>query len=335
MPQITLPDGSAKQIESGATPLDVAQSISGRLAQAALVAELDGQLVDLSTPITADAKLRILTERDPEALEVYRHSAAHLLAAATLELYPDVKLGVGPPIDNGFYYDMQREQPFTPEDLEKIEAKMQEIVDRDLPNRRVWMNRDEALALYRAQGELMKCELIADKTEQDAETVSIYKTGDQFNDFCRGPHIPSMGRIQAFKLLSVSGSYWKGNEKNQRLQRIYGTAFFSKKDLNKHLMQIEEAKKRDHRKLGRDSTCSRSRTPPDRGSSSGTRRAGSSARSSRTGCATSTSSAAMGWCSRRMSPSSTCGRRRGTRTSTPMTCSSRWRWTRLSISSSR
>ncbi len=252
MPQITLPDGSVKQVEPGATPLDIAESISGRLAKAAFVAELDGRLVDLTEPITADAKLRILTDRDPETLGVFRHSAAHLLAAATLELYPDVKLGVGPAIDNGFYYDMQREQPFTPDDLEKIEAKMQEIVDRDLPNRRVWMARDEALKLYRDQGELMKCELIADKTADDDERVSIYKTGDKFNDFCRGPHIPSMGRIKAFKLLSVSGSYWKGDEKNQRLQRIYGTAFYTPKDLAKHLNQIEEAKKRDHRKLGKE-----------------------------------------------------------------------------------
>jgi len=252
MPQITLPDGSVKQIESGATPLDIAESISPRLAQAALVAEVDGKLVDLSQPLTDDGSLRLLTERDPETLEVYRHSAAHLLAAATLELYPDVKLGVGPPIDNGFYYDMQREQPFTPDDLEKIEAKMQEIVDRDLPNRRVWMDRDEALKLYKEQGELMKCELISDKTGDDEERVSIYKTGDKFNDFCRGPHIPSMGRIKAFKLLSVSGSYWKGDEKGQRLQRIYGTAFFTPKDLKKYLTQIEEAKKRDHRKLGKE-----------------------------------------------------------------------------------
>ncbi len=252
MPQITLPDGSIKQVESGATPFDIAESISPRLAQAALVAELDGKLVDLSHPLTDDGSLRLLTERDPETLEVYRHSAAHLLAAATLELYPDVKLGVGPPIDNGFYYDMQREQPFTPDDLEKIEAKMQEIVDSDLPNRRIWMDRDEALQLYREQGELMKCELISDKTADDDERVSIYKTGDKFNDFCRGPHIPSMGRIKAFKLLSVSGSYWKGDEKGQRLQRIYGTAFFTPKDLKKYLTQIEEAKKRDHRKLGKE-----------------------------------------------------------------------------------
>ncbi|MCB1018973.1 MAG: TGS domain-containing protein, partial [Acidobacteria bacterium] len=160
MLNVTLPDGSVKQVESGATPLQIAESISPRLAKAALVAELDGKLVDLTEPITTDAKLRLLTEKDPEALEVFRHSSAHLLAAATLELYPDTKLGVGPPTDNGFFYDMQREQPFTPEDLEKIEAKMQELVDADLPNRRVWMDRDEALALYREQGDTMKCELI-------------------------------------------------------------------------------------------------------------------------------------------------------------------------------
>lgn len=250
MPNVTLPDGSVKQIEAGRTPLDVAESISPRLAKAALVAELNGELVDLAQPIEADASLRLLTDRDPEALEVYRHSAAHLLAAATLELYPDTKLGVGPPTENGFFYDMQREEPFTPEDLEKIEAKMQEIVEQDLPNRRVWMDRDEALKLYAEQGDSMKCELISEKT--DDPKVSIYKTGEKFNDFCRGPHIPSMGRIKAFKLLSVAGSYWKGDEKNQKLQRVYGTAFFSPKDLKKYLHQLEEAKKRDHRKLGRE-----------------------------------------------------------------------------------
>ncbi len=250
MPNVTLPDGSVKQVESGATPLEIAESISPRLAKAALVAELDGALVDLTQPITADASLRLLTERDPEALEVFRHSSAHLLAAATLELYPETKLGVGPPTDSGFFYDMQREQPFTPEDLEKIEAKMQELVDQDLPNRRVWMDRDEALKLYQQQGDTMKCELISEKT--DDPKVSIYKTGEQFNDFCRGPHIPSMGRVKAFKLLSVAGSYWKGDENNQRLQRVYGTSFYSKKDLKAYLTQLEEAKKRDHRKLGKE-----------------------------------------------------------------------------------
>ena len=173
-----------------------------------------------------------------------------MLAAATLELYPETKLGIGPPIDNGFFYDMQREQAFTPDDLEKIEARMQEIVDRDLPNRRVWMDRDEALKLYQEQGDLMKCELISEKT--DDPKVSIYKTGESFNDFCRGPHIPSMGRIKAFKLMSVAGAYWKGDEKNAKLQRIYGTAFYDKKGLKKYLNQLEEAKKRDHRKLGKE-----------------------------------------------------------------------------------
>ncbi len=249
MLEVTLPDGRVKEVEAGTTPLQIAESISPGLARVALVAELDGTLVDLTEPITANTTLRLLTERDPEALQVYRHSSAHLLAVATLELYPETKLGVGPPTDTGFFYDMQREQPFTPEDLEKIEKKMQEIVDRDLPNRRVWMDRDEALKLYEEQGDTMKCELITEKT--DDPKVSIYKTGDKFNDFCRGPHIPSMGRVKAFKLLSVAGSYWKGDEKNQRLQRVYGTSFFSKKDLKKYLNQLEEAKKRDHRKLGK------------------------------------------------------------------------------------
>lgn len=249
MLEVTLPDGSVKEVEAGTTPLQIAESISPGLARAAVVAELDGMLVDLAEPIAANAKLRLLTERDPEALTVFRHSSAHLLAAATLELYPDTKLGIGPPIDTGFFYDMQREQPFTPDDLEKIEKKMQELVDSDLPNHRVWMDRDEALKLYQEQGDTMKCELITEKT--DDPKVSIYKTGDKFNDFCRGPHIPSMGRVKAFKLLSVAGSYWKGDEKNQRLQRIYGTSFFSKKDLKKYLNQLEEAKKRDHRKLGK------------------------------------------------------------------------------------
>jgi threonyl-tRNA synthetase len=250
MLEVTLPDGSVKEVEAGTTPLQIAESISPGLARIAVVAELDGTLVDLTEPIAANAKLRLLTERDPEALKVFRHSSAHLLAAATLELYPDTKLGIGPPTETGFFYDMEREQPFTPDDLEKIEKKMQELVDIDLPNRRVWMDRDEALKLYEEQGETMKCQLITEKT--DDPKVSIYKTGDKFNDFCRGPHIPSMGRVKAFKLLSVAGSYWKGNEKNQRLQRIYGTSFYSKKDLKKYLNQLEEAKKRDHRKLGKE-----------------------------------------------------------------------------------
>jgi threonyl-tRNA synthetase len=248
--QITLPDGSTKEVAAGTTALEIAQSVSPRLAKDALVAEVDGKLVDLDEKIDHDAKVRLLTDRDPEALAVYRHSSAHLLAAAVLELYPNTSLGIGPPIDTGFFYDFKRDEPFTPEDLEKIEARMQEIVKRDPPNRRVWLPKQETLAKFREMGEEMKCELIVDKAEGDK--VSVYKTGDLFMDFCRGPHIPSMGRIKAFKLLSVAGAYWKGDERNARLQRIYGTSFFNKKDLDAYLNQLEEAKRRDHRKLGKE-----------------------------------------------------------------------------------
>ena len=248
--RVTLPDGSEQVVERGATPLSIAESIGPRLAKSALVAKLNGQLVDLTAPIEEDIELRILTDRDSEALEVYRHSSAHLLAAAVLELYPETKLGIGPPTKQGFFYDFQRDTPFTPDDLEKIEARMREIVKRDPTNERVWLPREETLAKFKEMGEQMKCELIEDKTEGDR--ISVYQTGEQFLDFCRGPHIPSMGRIKAFKLLSVAGAYWKGDERNARLQRIYGTSFFSKKDLDAHLHRLEEAKKRDHRKLGKE-----------------------------------------------------------------------------------
>ena len=248
--RVTLPDGSEQMVAKGATPLSIAESIGPRLAKSALVAKLNGQLVDLTAPIEEDTELRILTDRDSEALEVYRHSSAHLLAAAVLELYPETKLGIGPPTEQGFFYDFQRDTPFTPEDLEKIEVRMREIVKRDPRNERVWLPREETLAKFKEMGEEMKCELIEDKTEGDK--ISVYKTGEQFLDFCRGPHIPSMGRIKAFKLLSVAGAYWKGDERNARLQRIYGTSFFSKKDLDEYLLRLEEAKKRDHRKLGKE-----------------------------------------------------------------------------------
>jgi len=247
--RVTLPDGSEQTLPKGTTSLTIAESISPGLAKAALVARANGELVDLAHPLDSDTSLKLLTERDPEALPVYRHSSAHLLAVAVLELYPETKLGIGPPTDQGFFYDFQRDRPFTPEDLEKLEARMLEIVERDLANERVWLPREETVAKFKEQGEEMKCELIEDKAVGDQ--ISVYKTGEQFLDFCRGPHIPSMGRIKAFKLLSVAGAYWKGDERNTRLQRIYGTSFFSKKDLRKHLNRLEEAKKRDHRKLGK------------------------------------------------------------------------------------
>ncbi len=244
---ITLPDGSVKSVESGSTPIDVAKSISPRLADAALVARIDGNLADLTRPIEKDAKVEILTSKDPAALEVYRHSTAHLLAAAVLELFPETQLGIGPPTEAGFFYDFQRETPFTPDDLEKLEKKMAEIQARNLPYERVMTPKDEGLRKYADQK--MKVELITEKADN---VFSEYTLGPNFIDFCRGPHLPSTSKIKAFKLLSIAGAYWKGDEKNQRLQRIYGTAFFSKKDLDEHLARIEEAKKRDHRKLGKE-----------------------------------------------------------------------------------
>src|SRR5215467_8608151 len=245
--QVTLPDGSVQSVPQGTRPIDVARSISSRLADDAIVARVNGDLWDLNRPLDGDAKLEILTPRNPEALEVYRHSTAHLLAAAVLELFPETKLGIGPPIDTGFYYDFQRETPFTPEDLEKIEKRMWEIQARDLTYERKYTPKQEGLKLYADQP--MKCELI---TERAGEVFSEYTLGPHFIDFCRGPHIPSTRKIKAFKLLSIAGAYWKGDEHNQRLQRIYGTAFFSKKDLEEHLNKLEEAKKRDHRKLGQE-----------------------------------------------------------------------------------
>ena len=244
---ITLPDGSHKTVASGTTPLDVARSISPRLADAALVARVNGDLYDLTRPLEADASLELLTTKDPEALQVYRHSTAHLLAAAVLELYPETQLGIGPPTDSGFYYDFQRDAKFTPEDLEKIEKRMQEIAERKLPFERQLTPKAEGLAKYK--GDWMKHELIE---ERAGDIFSEYTLGPRFIDFCRGPHVPSTEKLKAFKLLSIAGAYWKGNEKNPQLQRIYGTAFFTKKDLDEYLNRLEEAKKRDHRKIGKE-----------------------------------------------------------------------------------
>src|SRR6266576_3315527 len=246
---VKLPDGSTKEVPKGSTALDIAKSISPRLADAALAAKTDGDLIDLTRPLEKDTELRILTEKDPEALGVYRYSSAHLLAAAVLELFPETKLGHGPATESGFFYDFYRETPFTPEDLEKIEKKMQELVQQNLPYAREFLPRDEGLERFKSEGDFMKCHFIEQFTKPD-EKISIYKTG-QFLDFCRGPHIPSTGKIKAFKLLNIAGAYWLGDEKNPQLQRIYGTSFFSKKDLEDYLKRVEETKKRDHRVLGK------------------------------------------------------------------------------------
>jgi len=245
---VKLPDGSVKEVPKGTTALDVAKSIGTRLAEAALAAKTNGDLIDLTRPLEKDTDLRILTDRDPEALEVYRHSSAHLLAAAVLELFPETKLGHGPSTDSGFFYDFYRPTPFSPEDLEKIEKKMQELVQQNIPYAREFLPRDQGLAEFKKEGDFMKCHFIEQFTKPD-EKISIYRTG-KFTDFCRGPHIPSTGKIKAFKLLNIAGAYWLGDEKNPQLQRIYGTAFFSKKDLDDYLHKIEESKKRDHRVLG-------------------------------------------------------------------------------------
>src|ERR1051325_177149 len=253
--KIKLPDGSEKEYPKGATALDVANSISPRLASAALAAQIkpssngvEPKLIDLTKPLDRDTELRILTDRDPEALQVYRHSSAHLMAAAVLELFPETKLGHGPATESGFFYDFYRPTPFTPEDLEKIEKKMAELVQQDIPYAQEFLPRNEGLERFKQEGDFMKCHFIEQFTAP-AETISIYKTG-KFLDFCGGPHIPSTGKIKAFKLLNIAGAYWLGDEKNPQLQRIYGTSFFSKKDLDDFLNKQEEDKKRDHRVLG-------------------------------------------------------------------------------------
>src|SRR6266576_1651072 len=260
---ITLPDGSVKDVPKGTTAADIARSISPRLADAAFVAKVysnngalsgfgdpvedGGYLIDLRRPLEQDLKLKILTDRDADALYVFRHSAAHLLAAAVMELYPNVKLGIGPPVENGFFYEFLREQPFTPEDLEKIEKKMRELAAQDLPNERKLLPKAEAIDLYKKTNQIFKCELVEEKATEPL--VSFYTTG-KFIDFCRGPHIPSTKRIQAFTLMNVAGAYWKGQEGNPQLQRIYAVAFFTQKELDEYLHRLEEAKRRDHRKLG-------------------------------------------------------------------------------------
>src|SRR6201997_3183312 len=246
---VKFPDGGEREFHKGTTALDIAKSIGQRLADATLAAKTNGDLIDITRPLEKDTDLRLLTDRDPEALEVYRHSSAHLLAAAVLELFPETKLGHGPPTDTGFFYDFYRETPFTPEDLEKIEKKMQELVQQNLPYAREFLPREEGLKKFKGEGDFMKTHFIEQFTQPD-EKISLYKTG-KFVDFCRGPHIPSTGRIKAFKVLSLAGAYWLGDEKNPQLQRIYGTSFFSKKEMDEHFARLEEAARRDHRVLGK------------------------------------------------------------------------------------
>ena len=250
---VTLPDGDSRRVSAGSTPADVAALISPGLAKAALAAVVDDRLVDLTFPLERDARVRIVTSKTPEALQLQRHSTAHLMAAAVTQLFPGAQCGVGPAIDDGFYYDFIVGRPFVPEDLEAIEKRMKELAAQDLVYERQMWPRDEALEFFRAKGEPLKVQLIEEKTEGERE-VSCYtiKDRDTFVDFCLGPHVPSTGRLKAFKLTSVSNAYWKGDARNQPMQRIYGTAFFTDAELKAHLQRLEEAKRRDHRKVGRD-----------------------------------------------------------------------------------
>jgi threonyl-tRNA synthetase len=274
---VHLPDGSIREVPAGTTPLDIANSISPRLAAASVVARLspvttevqakttaEGEteaamyaaedasatrLVDLATPLNADTKLELVKENDPEALKVVRHSAAHVLATAVLELFPETKLGHGPATDAGFFYDFYRDKPFTPEDLAAIEKKMAEVVARDEKFVREFEPREQALAEFERDGDFMKTHFVTKFTEPGSQ-VSFYRNG-KFVDFCRGPHVPSTGRVKAVKVTTLAGAYWLGDEKNPQLQRVYGTAFFSQKDMDAHFARLEEAAKRDHRVLGK------------------------------------------------------------------------------------
>jgi len=247
MPNIRLPDGSQKSFSGPVTAAEVASSIGAGLARAALAAKVNGKLVDLSHRIDSDADLAIITERDPEGVEILRHSTAHLLAHAVKELFPEAQVTIGPVIENGFYYDFSYKRPFTPDDLAQIEKRMTEIAKRDLPVQRKEMKRDDAVAFFRSIGEKYKAEIIASIPEK--ETISLYGEGDWI-DLCRGPHVPSTGKLKVFKLMRVAGAYWRGDSKNEMLQRIYGTAWGKKEDQDAYLRMLEEAEKRDHRRLG-------------------------------------------------------------------------------------
>jgi threonyl-tRNA synthetase len=250
---LTLPDGTTRSVPAGTTVGELAAEISPGLAKAALAAVVGDKLVDLSYPLTADAPLKIVTSKNAEALPLYRHSTAHLLAAAVTNLFPDVQCGIGPPTDEGFFYDFVVPRPFVPEDIEAIEKKMRELADADLIFERLMWPREEARRFFEARGEPLKVQLIEEKTEGQMH-VSVYTIKDKetFVDFCVGPHVPSTGKLKTFKLLTTSNAYWKGDARNQPMQRVYGTAFLSEKDLKEHLTRLEEAKKRDHRKIGRE-----------------------------------------------------------------------------------
>ncbi len=248
MPLITLPDGSERSFNNPVSVHDVAADIGPGLAKAALAGRVNGELVDTAYVMSEDAQLAIVTDRDADGLEVIRHSTAHLMAQAVKMLYPEAQVTIGPSIEDGFYYDFSYERPFTPEDLKAIEGKMKALVKADLPITRSLMSRDEAVTFFRDQGEAYKAEII--ESIPSDEDLSLYNQGE-FTDLCRGPHVPSTGRLKSFKLMKLAGAYWRGDSKNEMLQRIYGTAWKDKKELKAYIRRLEEAEKRDHRKIGK------------------------------------------------------------------------------------
>lgn len=248
MPNVTLPDGTVKSYDQALTVAEVASSIGSGLAKAAIAGEIDGQMVDTSYMIESDAALAIITNKDERALEVIRHSTAHLLAQATQQLYPKAQVTIGPVIDNGFYYDFAYKDGFSEQDLAKIEKKMNAIVKQNLPIERMEMSREDAVKFFKSKGEYYKAEII--ESIPSNEALSLYKQGD-FVDLCRGPHVPSTSKLKAFKLMKLAGAYWRGDSNNEMLQRVYGTAWENKDDLETHLHRLEEAEKRDHRKIGK------------------------------------------------------------------------------------
>lgn len=246
--KVTFPDQSIREYPDGSTAFQIAESISPRLAKEAIAAKVNGELKDLTTPLSGDIALELIKPENPEALEILRHSTSHIMAQAVLRLFPGTKLAIGPAIDTGYYYDFELPESLKPEDLEKIEAEMAKIVKEDLPFKRFDMGKQEALDYFKQKGEKYKIELVEGLEDG---SISFYEQGE-FIDLCRGPHLPSTGRLKAFKLMSIAGAYWRGDSTREMLQRIYGTAFFSKKELDEYLHRLEEAKKRDHRKLGKE-----------------------------------------------------------------------------------
>ena len=252
MLNITLPDGSKRSFDKPVTVAEVAASIGAGLAKAALAGKVDGKLVDTSYRLDTDANLAIVTDKDADGVDTIRHSTAHLLAYAVKELFPDAQVTIGPVIENGFFYDFSYKRPFTPEDLTKIEQKMAELAKKDFPIVREAWERDKAVEFFKSIGEHYKAEIIA-SIPADQE-IGLYREGD-FVDLCRGPHVPSTGKLKVFKLMKLAGAYWRGDSKNEMLQRIYGTAWAKKEDQEAYLHMLEEAEKRDHRKMASNSIC--------------------------------------------------------------------------------